>query len=295
MEVMILEISTDSKKILITGTKSFIGTSLERWLNKNSNRYTVDTIDLKNKSWRNVPLGKYDVVFHVAGIAHMKETKGNVNLYYKINRDLAIEVAKKAKFEGVKQFIFLSSMSVYGIEKGLIDENTIPSPVTHYGKSKLQAERIISELRSTNFKVAIIRPPMVYGIGCKGNYPKLANVAKMSPIFPRVHNNRSMIHIDNFCEFIRLVVDDNSEGLFFPQNEEYICTTEMVKLISKIYKRKIWFTKLFNPLLRIINTNTTNKLFGDLVYKKSLSAYKENYCINDFESSIYLTERGGFN
>src|SRR5690606_7124221 len=117
------------------------------------------------------------VVIHVAGIAHVKETKENADLYYKVNRDLAFEVAKKAKNEGVKQFIFLSSMSVYGIETGIIKINTPTNPKTNYGRSKLEAEELISSIESDSFKVAILRPPMIYGKGCKGNYIRLANLA----------------------------------------------------------------------------------------------------------------------
>jgi UDP-glucose 4-epimerase len=116
------------KRILITGKNSYIGTSVEKWLLKEPEKYSVDTIDMLNESWREHDFSKYDVVFHVAGIAHIKETKNNRNLYFKINRDLAYETALKAKQDGVKQFIFLSSMSVYGIEKGIIDKNTSLNP-----------------------------------------------------------------------------------------------------------------------------------------------------------------------
>jgi nucleoside-diphosphate-sugar epimerase len=278
------------KRILITGANSYIGTSVENWLAKEPDKYKVNTVDMKDDSWKNKDFSKFDVVFHVAGIAHIKETKENKPLYYKVNRDLAYETAKKAKAEGVKQFIFLSSMSVYGIEKGVIDENTPLEPNTHYGKSKLQAEELINRLTSDSFNVAILRPPMVYGENCKGNYPRLARLAVLTPIFPKIDNKRSMIYIDNLSEFVRLLIDDCSSGLFFPQNSEYVCTSEMVKLISEVHGKKIYMTKIFNPLLKLLKISLINKVFGDLVYEKRMSEYEKDYNVKKFVKSIKLSE-----
>src|SRR5690606_19975052 len=118
--------------------------------------YHVETLDMKDSNWINFDFSKFDVVFHVAGIAHIKETKKNRDLYYKINRDLAVETAIKAKESGVKQFIFMSSMSVYGKITGVITKNTVPQPKTYYGKSKLESEMLIKNLTSNNFNISII-------------------------------------------------------------------------------------------------------------------------------------------
>jgi nucleoside-diphosphate-sugar epimerase len=278
------------KRILITGANSYIGTSVENWLAKEPDKYKVDTTDMRDDSWRDKDFSEFDVVFHVAGIAHIKETKENKPLYYKVNRDLAYETAKKAKAEGVKQFIFLSSMSVYGIEKGVIDENTPLEPNTHYGKSKFQAEELINSLISDSFNVAILRPPMVYGENCKGNYPRLARLAVSTPIFPKIDNKRSMIYIDNLSEFVRLLIDDCSSGLFFPQNSDYVCTSEMVKLISEVHGKKIYMNKIFNPLLKLLKISLINKVFGDLVYEKRMSEYEKDYNVKKFVKSIKLSE-----
>ena len=157
----------------------------------------------------------YDSVFHVAGIAHIKETIKNRDLYFSVNRDLAYEVAKKAKEDGVRQFVFLSTMSVYGLNTGIIDNNTPEAPKNAYGRSKLEAEKLIRELEAANFQVAIIRPPMVYGKGAKGNYQRLSKFAQKSPIFPDYNNQRSMLYIDNLCEFVRLIIIHVSTGIFF--------------------------------------------------------------------------------
>jgi UDP-glucose 4-epimerase len=280
------------KKILITGSNSYIGTSVEKWLLKEPEKYTVDTLDMKDNTWKEKEFSGYDVVFHVAGIAHVKETKDMKDLYFKVNRDLAYSTAKKAVNDDVKQFIFLSSMSVYGLESGVIDYSTPLKPNSFYGKSKLQAEEQISLLADESFKIALLRPPMVYGKGCKGNYPKLAKLAIRVPFFPDIDNKRSMLYIDNLSEFIRHIIDDHADGLFFPQNSEYVKTSDMVKLIAEAHGKKIAMSSLFNPLLKLFanNIGTVNKVFGSLVYDKNMSEYKSDYRIINLKESIFKTE-----
>lgn len=289
------EISSEIKKVLITGKNSYIGTSFENWLMREPDKYRVDTIDMKDELWESKDFSIYDVVFHVAGIAHVSSDPKMEDFYYKVNRDLTIETAEKAKADGVKQFIFMSSIIVYGDSsnhKRIIDRDTIPTPSNFYGDSKLQAEKRIKHLESDDFKIVVIRPPMIYGKGSKGNYPRLANMAKKIPLFPDIENERSMLHIDNLCEFIKIMIDNEERGLFFPQNREYMKTSDLVKMIGQIHGKKIWMTKLFNPVLRMMfGVGIVNKVFGNLVYEKSMSTYPiANYQIRSFRESIELTE-----
>ncbi|MBF0705382.1 NAD-dependent epimerase/dehydratase family protein [Alkalihalobacillus hwajinpoensis] len=280
------------KTILITGVNSYIGLSFKQWLENYQGQYIVESISLRNDAWKTKDFSKYDVVYHVAGIAHIKETRENANLYFKVNRDLTSELALKAKNEGVKQFIFVSSMSVYGIESGVIDEKSPLKPKSNYGMSKLQAEKKIKMLENDFFKVVILRPPMIYGKDCKGNYNKLAKIARKLPFFPNIENKRSMIYIDNLSELVRLLVENSNSGLFFPQNKEYVSTSKMVKLIADNHKNKIRFTRLFNPLLKHNRVSIINKVFGNLVYEKQMSEVNMKYQLYDLETSIPLTERG---
>lgn len=279
------------KKILITGKNSYIGKSTEKWLMREPDKYKVDTVDMKDGVWKEKDFSVYDVVFHVVGIAHIKETHDNQGLYYKVNRGLAYETAQKAKEDGVEQFIFLSSMSVYGIENGVIDKDTPLNPNSAYGRSKLEAEELISKLQDDSFSVATLRPPMVYGKGCRGNYPRLVGLALKTPIFPKVENKRSMIYIDNLSEFVKQLIDNRCEGLFFPQNTEYVNTSEMVRLIAEAHGKRVVLTKLLNPLLRLLNLSTINKVFGDLVYGMSMSEYEFDYRVCGFSESIKKTEQ----
>lgn len=283
-----------TKKILITGENSYVGNQLAVWLNKEPEKYEVVKKSVRDNKWKEIDFSRFDVVVHVAGIAHQDTKADQEDLYYKVNTKLTIDIASKAKSDGVKQFIFMSSMIIYGAsskigEQKVVTNVTMPEPINFYGNSKLLAEAGILPLQSVNFNVVVLRPPMIYGKGSKGNYPLLAKFAKISPVFPDIDNQRSMLHIENLTEFIRLIIDNEKKGIYFPQNKEYVKTAEMVEEIAKVNGKEINLIKLFNPILIRLskNINTINKIFGNLVYEKSLSEYKGiDYCINDFNQSI---------
>lgn len=288
------------KRILITGEGSYIGTSFENWVSQWPEKYQVETICVRGDDWKNEDFGKFDSIIHVAGIAHVDAKAEMEELYYKVNRDLTIEVAKKAKADGAKQFVFMSSIIVYGDsseigKKRVITKETVPTPANFYGNSKLTAEQGIIPLESEKFRVAILRPPMIYGKGSRGNYPKLAKLAQKLPVFPDIENERSMLHVDNLCEFVRLVIDNADSGVFFPQNKEFVKTSEMVYLIGEVYGKNIKLIKIFNSLIRILarKIGLINKVFGNLVYEKSMSEYREDYWVRDFKQSIEMTEFKG--
>ena len=209
-----------------------------------------------------------------------------------MNRDLAADCAAKAKNDGVKQFVFLSSMSVYGLNSGYIDSDTLPNPKTNYGKSKLQAEIALKKMESADFAVAVLRPPMIYGKGCRGNYNTLKKIALKSPFFPNIDNKRSMLYIENLCGFVRALIDNRDRGLFFPQNKEYVNTTRLAELICKYNGKKFRPTVIFNPALYLLRkvAGSAEKAFGDLVYDMSMSEYSEKFAVTDTETSIRFTE-----
>jgi UDP-glucose 4-epimerase len=276
------------KKILITGANSYIGTSFEQYIKENyPDDYIVDTVDMIDGTWRDKDFSEYDSIFHVAGIAHQKETKQNAPLYYKVNRDLAIETAQKAKRDGVKQFVFLSSMSVYGMDTGVITKETLPNPKSHYGKSKLQAEEGIKELVSNDFKACIIRPPMVYGKDCKGNFQSVVKIVKKLPFFPKIKNERSMIYVDNLTFFVKLCIDRGLYGLYFPQNREYVKTIDMAKIISAELEKKRYFSCLLGMGVFMIRpfVSAAKKGFGSLTYSKT-EEFDYSYCVINNEDSI---------
>ena len=257
------------KKILITGANSYIGTSFEKYIHEHfPDEYIIDTIDMIDGSWREKSFAGYDSVFHVAGIAHQKQTKKNAQMYYKVNRDLAIETAQKAKSEEVTQFIFLSSMSVYGMDTGVVTRETQPNPKSHYGKSKWEAEQAIATLQNDVFRICILRPPMVYGKGCKGNFNKVCALVEKLPLFPKVKNQRSMIYIDNLCSFVRHYVDKQLSGVFFPQNHQYVATMDIAQGAATVLNKKIIFDPVIGLGVRVLRLfhPTFKKAFGTLIY-----------------------------
>ena len=289
------------KKILITGANSYIGTSFEKYIEKNfSSEYSVETIDMIDGSWRDKDFSGYDSVFHVAGIAHSDNGKISAEkekLYYAVNTDLTVETAEKAKIDGVKQFIFMSSAIVYGDsapigETKRITKETPVSPANCYGDSKVQAENGLNPLNSEKFNVVILRPPMIYGKGSKGNYPLLAKIASLTPVFPYVENERSMLYIENLCEFVRLMVENEEHGTFWPQNAEYSNTSELVKMIAEAHGKKVYLIKGFGWALKIMSklTGLVNKAFGSLSYDKELSRYSVDYQKFSVAESIKETE-----
>ena len=288
------------KKILITGARSYVGMSFESYVNRWPDRYQVDTVDMRGDSWKDYSFRGYDAVFHVAGLVHMPKTKNSeefADLYRKVNTELAVETARKAKAEGVKQFLFMSSASVYGLEGALgenlmITADTPLNPGDNYGLSKKNAEEQLLPLEDDSFRIVILRPPMIYGKGCRGNYVTLAKLAKKLPAFPYVSNQRSMLYIDNLAEFVRLMIDNEERGIFCPQNNEYTETCDMVRLIAQAHGKKICMIKGCGGALKLMShvTSLVNKAFGNLCYDFDLSRYKQDYCLKNLAESIQETE-----
>ncbi|MDB7513156.1 NAD-dependent epimerase/dehydratase family protein [Enterococcus faecium] len=274
------------KKILITGANSYIGTSFKKWMTQFQDEYPIDTLSVRGDAWREHDFSGYDTVFHVAGIAHAdvsKVSEETKQLYYAVNRDLAIETAKKYKqdLSGKNgQFIYMSSIIIYGEEtninkKRVITPDTKPNPSNFYGDSKLQAEIGLQPLDDDTFHVAILRPPMIYGPGSKGNYQQLVKLANKLPVFPDVKNERSMLHIDKLSEFVKERIDAQDSGVFFPQNDQYVRTSHMVRDIAQANGKKIYLFSYMNWAIRLLGYvpgkigRLTNKAFGNLVYEKS--------------------------
>lgn len=278
------------KKVLIFGEGSYIGEAVKNWLMKKKDEYIVTTMSSIGVSVKDTDFSSYQVIYYVAGIAHQKETKENAHLYYEVNRDLTCAVANKAKKDGVGQFILMSTLSVYGLNEGVIRKSGKEKPTTHYGKSKIQADRRIQKLADDKFHVTIIRPPMVYGAGCKGNYQRLRSLALKTPIFPSIKNQRSMIYIDNLCYFIEKVIREDITGIRIPQNKDYICTSEMVRLIAKQHGKKILFIKIPRCFVKLVPLSTVKKVFGDLICDNKEDS---EVAVPDFATTIHMTEKRG--
>lgn len=298
------------KKILITGADSYIGESFRKYANKHYPSLKVDVVDMLDSAWRDKDFSKYDIVYHVAGIAH--SDIGNVDgetkeKYYAVNTDLAVEVCEKAKAEGVREFVFMSSMIVYGDsvpygKSKVVDGHTVPVPANFYGDSKLQADVAVRDLANEQFKVIVLRPPVIYGKGCKGNYPTLAKLAKKLPVFPDVDNERSMLYIDNFCEFlcqIMLIKEVKKNAVvLIPQNSEWVKISQMVKEIGAVSGKRVRLVRrIMKPAVLLGGkvpgkiSGLVNKAFGNNCYAHEISRYEGiTYQMITLKESIEKTE-----
>ncbi len=292
-------------KVLVTGVHSFLGNSFIEYAKEHYPNIETHTISLRDDSWRETSFSEYDSILHVAGMAHAdtgRVDEETQKKYYEINTKLTVETAQKAKSDGVRQFVYLSSMIVYGDSapmgvKKFIDENTDAAPAGFYGDSKWQGDKGVRELSTDDFRVAVVRPPMIYGRGCKGNYPRLSGLAKKLPFFPNVDNQRSMLYIDNLCEFLCKLILSGEDGIYFPQNPEYTNTSEMVKLIGEAHGKTIRQPGFFTPFIKLFGKlpfgigQIVNKVFGNSVYDMKLSEYDGlSYNKYNLKESILLTE-----
>ena len=270
------------KRVAIIGKNSYVGNN---FFNYTIDKIQADIIDTMSDEWKTADLSQYDSVYFVAGIVHVK--KADSELYYRVNHKMALEVAQRAKAEGVKQFIYMSTMKVYGMENGLVNKSTIPTPRDDYGKSKLMAEEGLNILADDNFKVAIIRPPMIYGKGTKGNFPRLLHLSDNLFFFPDYNNSRSMLYIDNLCELLYKIVENSLDGIFYTQNNEYVKTSDIIATYKNIKGEKCNFTRLFNPFIKLFMfIPSVKKIFGTLIYDKELSMFHLQYNVVDFKESI---------
>ena len=284
-------------RLLITGANSFVGESVEKHLKNHPEDYQIDTLDMRGERWRDADFCGFDSVLHVAGIAHVRANPRLTPLYEAVNRDLAVQTAKKARESGVKQFVFMSSMIVYGNaapvgKRRSIGQNEPECPATADGRSKLEAERELLRLSNAEFHVAVLRPPMIYGPGCKGNYTTLARYARRFCLFPNFPNRRSALYIENFAEFVRQLLQSGEGGVFFPRNAQTVSTTDFMREISIAHGKKMYFPRCFNPLLQWMGRlNPIRRAFGDMVYGSDVPDWPGNYQVCDFSQSIQRTER----
>ena len=251
---------------------------------------------MMNPDWQSFDFSEFDVVYHVAGLAHSTPDESQRDFYYQVNTELAYQTAGKAAKEGVSQFIFMSSIIVYGSgkvgQKRVITKDTPLDPDNFYGDSKKQAEKKILSIPGS-MKIVILRPPMIYGPESKGNYPLLAKFAGKTPVFPTIKNERSMLFVGNLALFIKRCIDKELEGIYLPQNEHYVSTCDLVKKIAQYHDHKILFISLFNPFVRLFHSvSVVNKVFGNLIIDPSLSAFSLDYQRYSFDQSIQLTEKG---
>ena len=281
---------------MLIGIGGYRGGKFTEYINNHYPDWQIDAVDSMNRKWAEADFSGYDAVYNVSGLAHANARQGSEELYYQVNGQLPIDVATKAKEEGVPLFVQMSSQIVYGDMSGLGEEKmitaeTVPSEPTVYGKSKMMAERGLMALVDDNFQVAIMRPPLIYSEFARDNFPRLVNFAKKVPIFPKLENKQSMVYVDNLCELVKLVIEHNQGGIYYPQQECYIGTSKIVADIAKAVGNKMWQTRIFNPALRLLSKvpklGFIHKAFGSIAYDMDLSNHFDGkYRVVSYEESI---------
>ena len=250
-------------RILITGANSFVG---KNYIDNSKNR-NVEEISLFGTKPEDINFSRYDIVIHLVAIVHQSK-RIHENQYYKINRDLCISVAEYAKKAGVKQFIFLSTVKVYGEfipNSGPWHEDSLCFPEDSYGKSKYEAELALRQMEDTGFIVSIIRTPLVYGAGVRANMLSILRLVDKFPILPlaKVNNIRSFTSAENLVAFIDRIIEKKASGIFIAMDEYPLSTTDLVNYISRYLDKKVLLFGIPDIFVRI-GTFLIPKIFDRL-------------------------------
>jgi nucleoside-diphosphate-sugar epimerase len=254
-------------QIVVTGASGFVG---KRFMEYNKSRYELIALSLRAGIPANIDLMQTGSLVHLAGKAHEMKAVDD-KLYFEINFELTRKLADEAKKQGVRQFIYISSVKVYGnMADAFVDETTTCKPDDAYGKSKLAAEEYLRSIEDAHFRVAIIRPPLVYGPGVKGNMIRfLALAEKKLPLpFGGIDNKRSMVFIDNLVELINRVAEREARGIFTAGDPEAISTGYLLGLIREYMNNRkglISLPAFGRKLLKVVRPALFERLFGSFV------------------------------
>lgn len=259
-------------KLLITGSNGFVGTY---FIDKYKERYDIRTFSFLTDNLDALDCSELDAVFHLSALVHQMGGASDEE-YEKVNVTQTLELAKRAKESGVKQFVFMSTVKVYGEETDdIYNENSGCYPEDEYGKSKLKAEQELLKLESESFVVSIVRTPIVYGYGVKANIKNLVSLVKKVPILPfgAIENRRSMVYIGNLCHLVDVVIEQEKSGVFLASDDEPLSTTRLVELIAKNLNKKIYLIKIpfFEAVLKLLKPSFYKRLYCSLEANNDLT------------------------
>ncbi|MCT7581799.1 NAD-dependent epimerase/dehydratase family protein [Aliarcobacter butzleri] len=264
-------------KLLITGSNGFIG---NYFINNYKSKYNIKTFSFLKDDINTLDCNTIDIVFHLSALVHQMGG-ASANEYEKINVIQTIELAKKAKESGIKHFVFMSTVKVYGEEtNSKYTENTVCNPEDDYGKSKLKAEQELQKLEDENFKISIIRTPIVYGYRVKANIKNLINLVNKVPVLPfgKIKNKRSMVYIGNLCHLVDEIIIQKKSGIFLACDDEPLSTSKLIDLIAKNLAKKTYLIKIpfFESLLKILKPSFHKRLYGSLEIDNTITKERLN-------------------
>ena len=281
--------------LLITGSNGFVG---NYFINKYKGKYEIKTFSFLKDDINSLDCIDLDVVFHLSALVHQMGG-ASVDEYERVNVTQTLKLAKKAKESGVKHFVFMSTVKVYGEETNSVyTEHSECHPEDEYGKSKLRAEIELQKLENDAFRVSIIRTPIVYGYGVKANIKSLVKLVNKIPILPfgDIENRRSMVYIGNLCHLVDVVIEQQKAGIFLASDDEPLSTTRLIELIAKNLGKKVYLVKIpfFETLLKLLKPSFYKRLYGSLKVDNSITkeklSLKNPYSV---EEGIKLMIKGG--
>jgi UDP-glucose 4-epimerase len=276
-------------KVLITGSDSFVGSNFKKY----STCEVVDEISLLNNKPEEIDFSGFDIVLHLAAIVHQSSKIDEVE-YFRVNRDLCLDLALASKKAGIKQFIFLSTLKVYGTftsGSDLRNEMSACIPDDPYGKSKYAAECELIKLQNKDFAVSIIRTPLVYGEGVKANMINLVKLVDYLPVLPfdKIENKRNFTFAENLVGFIDRIIEKKASGVFIAMDEKPISTSNLIRYISNsLGKRSRLFRMpdmLYKTCFRFFPA-TMDRLYNSLEFDNSKTKKALDY------SPPFSTEEG---
>jgi UDP-glucose 4-epimerase len=265
-------------KILITGETGYVGNHAKEYL-ENTTNYVVKKVSLRRNNWMDMDFSEYDSIVHCVAVIPKNNIEDSV--FFSVNHELSEKLAKKAKSDGVKQFIYLSSMAVYGMKpstkkgEGLIYSDTPCNPDSVYGKSKYQGEQAVVSLADDNFKVAIVRSPSIYGKRSTNYFNQYYYIISKLFIQPYAFTKckRSAIYIENLCELFRLLIKNSNHGIFCPADNPTLSTVEYIKFLQNSKGNNFYSSRLFGLALKLVCSRMPiiYSMWGSIAYDDSLT------------------------
>ena len=263
----------EKKTLMITGSSGFVGSN---FINKYKEKYNIIPVCLIENRPEDLNYDGVDCILHLAALVHQMKGAPEEK-YFEINTELTKRLAETAKSNGISHFVFYSTVKVYGYDGDIynhnfiLDKNSECKPNDPYGKSKYEAEEILRGLEDNNFKVTYIRPPMIYGLGVKGNMINLIKLINTFPILPFNYdeNKRSIVSITNLLDITKEVIDKEKIGIYIPTDGKAVSIKEIVEGIAEGLDKKIVlikFPKFVYNLLCKVKPNIMVRLYGSLQF-----------------------------
>jgi UDP-glucose 4-epimerase len=264
------------KTILVTGASGFVGTA---FLKRYANAFNIKPVCLIQTKVEELDFTGVDAVLHLAALVHQMKPVPNSE-YFRINTELTQKVAERARQCGVKHFVFYSTVKVFGVDGLLWDHKTVFTPESEchpsdaYGQSKLAAEAILQKLNTPDFQVAVVRPPLIYGEGVKGNLEALMKLINLSPVLPLGYfrNRRTMVALTNLLAETAEILQTGATGVFIPTDENPISTGELVQELARAMGKKVLLLPVPQLLVRLfarVKPAFAVRLFGSLQFRSA--------------------------